>query len=104
MRTVLLVDDDPNIQFAVGSALEEEGYRLLRARDGVRALDVVQRTPPDAIVLDMGLPGLDGFGLCAELERRGLRPSIPVLVVTADGRAQQKAARVSAEAYLAKPF
>ncbi|HZQ34748.1 MAG TPA: response regulator, partial [Dehalococcoidia bacterium] len=74
------------------------------AHDGYHALDQLAGVTPDLIVLDIGMPRMDGFTFAGELERRGLRPRIPMLVLTADGRAQQKAARVQAEGWLAKPF
>ena len=59
---------------------------------------------PQLILLDVAMPALDGYAFAEELGRRGLRPGLPIVVITADGRAPQKAARVGANGYLAKPF
>ena len=103
-RTILVVDDDRGLQAALAEIFEDEGYRVAVAHDGYHALDQLTGVPPDLIVLDIGMPRMDGFAFAAELTRRGLRPGIPMLVLTADGRAQQKAAQVNAEGWLAKPF
>jgi len=102
--TILVVDDDRGLQAALTEIFEDEGYRVAIAHDGYHALDQLAGVTPDLIVLDIGMPRMDGFTFADELARRGLRPGIPMLVLTADGRAQQKAARVKAEGWLAKPF
>ncbi len=102
--TILVVDDDRGLQTALTEIFEDEGYRVAIAHDGYHALDQLAGVTPDLIVLDIGMPRMDGFTFADELVRRGLRPGIPMLVLTADGRAQQKAARVKAEGWLAKPF
>lgn len=103
-ETILVVDDDHGMQLTIGSILEDDGYEVVIAGDGVEALAKLAEAQPELIVLDVGLPRMDGYAFAAELTRRGLRPQIPVLVITADGRARQAAARVGAEAYLGKPF
>lgn len=103
-RSILVVDDDPGLQLTIQSVLEDEGYAVTVAGDGIEALDVLSRQRPDAIVLEISMPRLDGYGVVEELSRRGLRPGLPVLVLTADGRAPEKAARMGAESYLGKPF
>lgn len=103
-RTVLVVDDDLAMQVTIAGILEDEGYAVLVAGDGIDALDRLTATRPDAIVLDISMPRMDGFAFADELSRRGLRAGLPVIVLTADGRAQEKAARLGADGYLAKPF
>lgn len=102
--TILVVEDDPALQETLVAILEFEGYAVLRARHGLEALERLRQRLPDLIVLDLMLPLLDGFGLAAELDREGLRGRVPILVLTADGHAGEKARRIGAEAYLAKPF
>jgi two-component system response regulator MprA len=102
--TILVVDDDRGLQAALAEILEDEGYQVAIAHDGYHALDQLADLTPDLIVLDIGMPRMDGYAFAEELTRRGLRPHIPVLVLTADGRAQQKAARVQADGWLSKPF
>ena len=101
---ILVVDDDPAMQQTITMILEDEGYTVLVAGDGIEALAVLQQTSPAAIVLDITMPRMDGYAFAEELGRRGLRPAIPVMVLTADGRAAEKARRIGAEGYLAKPF
>src|SRR5579885_1306 len=103
-RPILVVDDDPGIRQTIADLLAEEGYLVTSAADGIDALDKLGAALPALILLDIAMPRMDGYAFSEELERRGLRPSIPVLVLTADARAQEKAARVGAASYLAKPF
>jgi CheY-like chemotaxis protein len=103
-RTVFVVDDDEWIHEALTMALEAEGYRVIGARDGREALDQLDGHRPGVILLDWMMPNLDGPGFVDALHRRGLRPGIPIIVLTADGNARNKAALVSAEGYVRKPF
>lgn len=103
-QTILVVDDDPIVQLTVSSILEDEGYTVVVAGDGLDALAKLVDTEPAAILLDITMPRMDGYAFAAELERRGLRDTLPVIVLTADGRAAEKAALVGAQGYLAKPF
>jgi two-component system, chemotaxis family, chemotaxis protein CheY len=102
--TILVVDDDPLIQLTVAGILEDEGYTVVVAGDGLEALAQLVELRPAAILLDIGMPRMDGYAFATELERRGLRAALPVIVLTADGRAAEKAAQVGAQGFLAKPF
>ncbi|MCB1016459.1 MAG: response regulator transcription factor [Acidimicrobiales bacterium] len=101
---VLLVDDDPGILLSVRRALEFEGYTVPTATDGVEALDAVGSERPDAVVLDVTMPRLDGLAVCRELRARGDRT--PVLVLTARHAVADRVAGLDAGAddYLVKPF
>jgi chemosensory pili system protein ChpA (sensor histidine kinase/response regulator) len=101
---ILVVDDDASLQLTLRAILEEEGYSVGIAGDGLEALDHLQDALPALVLLDIDMPRMDGIALAEEMERRGLRSSVPIVVLTADGRAQEKAARVGAESYLSKPF
>jgi two-component system chemotaxis response regulator CheY len=103
-RTVLVVEDDAGLQETLEELLEIEGYDVTVARDGLDALDKLGDPPPAVILLDVMMPRMDGYAFVDELRRRGLHPGIPILVLTADGRAQQKAERIGAVGYLEKPF
>jgi CheY-like chemotaxis protein len=103
-QTILVVDDDPLIQLTVRSILEDEGYTVVSAGDGLEALAHLADVRPAAILLDITMPRMDGYAFAAELERRSLRDGTPIIVLTADGRAPEKAARVGADGYLTKPF
>jgi CheY-like chemotaxis protein len=102
--TVLVVDDDAGIQLTVQSILEDEGYDVVVAGDGMDALSKLDRHLPSLILLDITMPRMDGYAFAEELVRLGIRTRYPILVLTADGRAEQKAARVGAVGYLQKPF
>jgi two-component system response regulator MprA len=78
---VLLVEDDPAVRGAVERALRGAGHRTETAANGVKALEVATASPYDAIVLDLGLPGLDGLEVCRRLRSTG--NAVPVLMLTA---------------------
>lgn len=102
--TILVVDDDEAMRLTIAAILEDEGYQVVSAVDGRQALERLEQIQPAAILLDIAMPAMNGYQFADELRRRGLRATIPVIVITADGRAPQKAARVDADGYLAKPF
>ena len=103
-RRILVVEDESGIRETIVEILADEGYEVTTADDGLAALDAVAQSRPDAILLDLMLPRLDGFGVAAELQRRGLHPGIPIIVATADGRGRQSAERIGARHWVAKPF
>src|SRR4051794_1199385 len=102
--TIMIVDDDLGLRSTLQAVLEDEGYAVVTAVDGLDALDKLAEHTPSLILLDISMPRMDGYALAEELKRRGLRPRVPVLVITADGRAQEKAARVGANGWVMKPF
>ena len=101
---MLLVDDDPGILLSVRRALEFEGYTVPTASDGIAALAAVAADRPDAVVLDVTMPRLDGLSVCRALRARGDRT--PVLVLTARHAVADRVAGLDAGAddYLVKPF
>jgi CheY-like chemotaxis protein len=103
-KLVLIVEDDPDLAGSLAEVLEDEGYGVRVATNGREALDALgQGTPPDLILLDMGMPVMDGWQFSAEQRKMtGLRP-IPVVVVTADGNARGKAESIHAAGHLTKP-
>jgi len=103
-NTVLVVDDDPGLQETLEAVLEFEGYDVVLANDGLDALDKLAVQRPAVIVLDWAMPRMDGPAFAAALREQGLHPRIPILILTADGRARQKATDVEADGYMAKPF
>ena len=78
---ILVVDDDPAVSGALQRALRLEGYEVTLAADGPRALEEVAVRPPDAVVLDIGLPGIDGIDVCRRM--RAAADDTPVLILTA---------------------
>ena len=101
---ILLVEDETAMRIAVQDALEAEGYRVLIATDGKSGLERALKEKPALILLDVMLPKLNGFQLCAELRR--LAQAVPVLMLTAKGRVDDRVAGLDAGAddYLVKPF
>ena len=86
--------------------LERDGYEVAEAGDGVEALDQVDRYAPDIIVLDLNLPGLDGYGVLSHLRSRQATEDIPVVVLTAmgDEDAEVRVFDLGADDFLSKPF
>lgn len=103
-NTVLIVDDDSGVQETLEAILLFEGYEVAIARDGIEALEWLDGKTPDLVLLDLMMPRMDGFTVVKELERLGRRSDIPIVVLTADGRAKEKAEQVGADGYVAKPF
>jgi DNA-binding response OmpR family regulator len=103
-RTILIVDDDESLRALIADMLRGEGYRLMTARDGLEALEQIEAEPPGLILLDWMMPRLDGAGFAAELRRRFPELTVPILVMTAGGVAQARAASINANGFIAKPF
>ena len=103
MVRVLVIDDDPSIRQVVGYVLSDEGYDVVEAADGQAALAAIERRHPDVILLDMKMPGMDGWAFVRRYrERYGHRS--PIVVLTAAQDAARRGAEVDADGYLAKPF
>jgi len=105
-RKVLLVDDEDALRRVMKDLLEREGYIVSEARDGVQALDQVDKVGPDVIVLDLNLPGLDGYGVLSHLRSRPATANIPVVVLTAksDEDNEVRVFQLGADDFLTKPF
>ena len=101
---LLLVDDDAPIRRMLERTLTAEGYAVEAAADGGAALAAVERSVPDAIVLDVTMPGLDGLAVTRRLRAKGLR--VPILLLTARDAVADRVAGLDAGAddYLVKPF
>jgi CheY-like chemotaxis protein len=86
--------------------LQREGYQVAEARDGIQALDEVDRFAPDVIILDLNLPGLDGYGVLAQLRSRPATREIPVMVLTAKGDEDNEVRvfELGADDFVTKPF
>jgi len=105
-RKVLLVDDEDSLRKVMKELLERDGYVVAEARDGVQALDQIDRVGPDIIVLDLNLPGFDGYGVLSHLRSRPATASIPVIVLTAKGDEDNevRVLELGADDFLTKPF
>jgi two-component system response regulator MprA len=102
--SLLLVDDDAPIRRMLERTLTAEGYDVVAAADGGAALAAVERNLPDAIVLDVSMPGMDGLAVTRRLRAKGLR--VPILLLTARDAVHERVAGLDAGAddYLVKPF
>ena len=104
-RRVLLVDDEPSIIKMVGKRLEIEGFEVLVAMDGKEALEKAQAEHPDLIILDLMLPAIDGFEVCAALKRNQSSKDTPVITVFSGKGTEEDAERcrqLGAAAYVTK--
>ena len=101
---ILVVDDDRAVRDALRRALTLGGYEVQVAEDGEQALEQVVRAIPDAVVLDVGLPGIDGLEVCRRLRRLGNR--VPILILTARDAVADRidGLDVGADDYMVKPF
>ena len=104
MSRILIIEDEAPMRTALTDLLTAEGYRVLSAADGESGLQRALDEKPDLILLDIMMPKLDGFALCAELRRLAL--TVPVLMLTAKGQIEDRVAGLDAGAddYLVKPF
>jgi DNA-binding response OmpR family regulator len=101
---ILVIEDELPMRTALADCLEAEGYRVLTASDGPTGLERAVREKPDLVLLDIMMPRLDGYALCAELRRLSI--AMPVLMLTAKGQVEDRVRGLDAGAddYLAKPF
>ncbi|MBP7452837.1 MAG: response regulator transcription factor [Ottowia sp.] len=101
---LLVVEDDPTLQATLERTLTRRGFTVAAVGDGLVALQRWAATPPDAVVLDLSLPGLDGLQVLAQARAQGL--GAPVLILTARGAVGDRVLGLNAGAddYLAKPF
>jgi two-component system KDP operon response regulator KdpE len=100
---VLVVDDEPAIQRALTAALKARGYRVVVAGDGQTALERIAGTAPDVVILDLGLPDLDGIEVCRRVRRWS---EVPIVVLTAEvaDDVKVRALDEGADDYVTKPF
>jgi DNA-binding response OmpR family regulator len=101
---ILVIEDELPMRTALQGCLEAEGYRVLTAAEGESGLRRALAEKPDLVLLDIMMPRLDGFALCAELRRRA--DPVPVLMLTAKGLVEDRVRGLNAGAddYLVKPF
>ena len=101
--TILTADDDPQLLRLVTRNLEFEDYAVLTARDGKQALDLILQHTPDAVLLDVMMPRMDGFTVCQRVREFS---AVPIILVTARGQDQDKVRGLDmgADDYLTKPF
>jgi CheY-like chemotaxis protein/two-component sensor histidine kinase len=103
-RCILVADDDPDMRQILRDRLESEGFAVQTATDGQEAMEAVRRGGIDGLILDIGMPEIDGVGVLRRV--RETLPTIPVVMITAESAQERalSAMKVGAQAYLLKPF
>ncbi|MFN3928536.1 MAG: response regulator [Thermoflexus sp.] len=103
MKTILLVEDEPRMRQVVRAYLEQAGFRVIAVGDGPSALHAFRREQPDLIVLDLMLPGMDGFEVCRAIRRES---GVPIIILTARIEEEDRVVglELGADDYITKPF
>ncbi|MFO1218090.1 MAG: response regulator [Burkholderiaceae bacterium] len=103
---VLIADDEPNIVISLEFLMKREGYQVLVARDGVQALEAIQRERPQLVLLDVMMPGKTGFEVCQAVRADESLAAVKIVLLTAKGRDTDvaKGTALGADAYVTKPF
>lgn len=103
---VLLVDDEPHILVALEYLVKQEGYQVFKASDGESALDLVQQQSPQIVVLDVMMPGIDGFEVARRIRNTPEHQDTHIIFLTAKGTPADRfqGYATGGEVYLTKPF
>jgi len=103
-ETILITDDEPNIIQSLGGILSDEGFTVITADCGLKALDIVKETIPDLIILDIWMPDIDGIETLARI--RELYPTLPVVMISGHGTIETavKATKLGAYDFIEKPL
>ena len=105
-KEILIVDDEPNVIMPIQFLMEQHGYRVMIAERGEDGLDLVYRYKPDLVLLDIMLPGIDGYEVCEIIRLDPNYRNIKIIFLTALGREVEiaKGLTLGADAYITKPF
>jgi DNA-binding response OmpR family regulator len=105
-KRVLVIEDEPNISEAIRFILTRNGWQVEVEADGMAALSRLRTAPPDALILDLMLPDMDGFEVLRSLRAEGPTRELPVLMLTARGQNADRdlAARLGVTRFMTKPF
>ncbi len=105
-KTVLIVDDEPNIVVPIEFLMEQNGYSVLVAGSGEEALEIIAKYEPDLVLLDIMLPGVDGYEVCEIIRLNPEWQEMKIIFLTAKGRDvdMAKGMVLGADAYIIKPF
>lgn len=103
---VLIVEDEPNIVESLSFVLQRAGYDVTSAADGEMALGLLRAATPDLLVLDLMLPGINGFEVLKAVKANPALGAVPVIVLTAKGQARDRrmAEDIGVEGFMTKPF
>ena len=105
-KTILTVDDSRTMRQMLECALLDAGFDVVQAEDGVDGLSVLERSSPDAIITDINMPRMDGFGFIEGVRGTEAHRGVPILVLTteSDGEKKERARRAGATGWIVKPF
>jgi chemosensory pili system protein ChpA (sensor histidine kinase/response regulator) len=104
VKTILVVDDEPEVRYAVARRLEKTGYAARLACGGAEALSEIAVGHPDAIILDVRMPGIDGVTVLSELQKNEGTKGIPVIMLSASIVDERRAIAAGARFFLKKPY
>jgi CheY-like chemotaxis protein len=104
-KKILIVDDDPNALRLIGYALQKEGYEIVIAQDGQKALEKIETERPDLVVLDVMMPEMDGYEVCRRIRATSPTAHLPIIIFTAKSQVGDKITgfEIGADDYLTKP-
>ena len=103
---ILIVDDEPSVVLPIQFLMEQQGYRVMIAERGEDALDLIYQYKPDLVILDIMLPGMDGYEVCEIVRLNPKYRKVKIIFLTAKGREVEtaKGLALGADAYITKPF
>jgi CheY-like chemotaxis protein len=106
IKTILVADDQDDERTIQRAMLEHVGYRVVEASDGAEALEVAMETPVSLVLLDVAMPGMDGFSVCRALRARPATAEVPILFYTASiaGEVEEQVRQAGGNAVLIKPM
>lgn len=106
MKRILVVDDEVGALTLIGIMLDRGGFEVVKAQNAQQALDFLDTNPPDLIILDIMMPGMDGIELCQTIRNRQERGNVPILILSTRGDAKSVLRSMDAGAtdYLPKPI
>jgi DNA-binding response OmpR family regulator len=104
--SILIADDEPNIVLSLEFVLRQAGFRVRTVADGEAALAAIAQQPPDLVVLDVMIPGRDGYAVCQEIRANPALRSMRIIMLTAKGGdvQREKGLSLGADEYVTKPF
>ena len=105
-KEILIVDDEPNVVVPIQFLMEQQGYKVMIAGRGENALDLIYQYKPDLVLLDIMLPGIDGYEVCEIVRLNPKYRKVKIIFLTAKGREVEiaKGLALGADAYITKPY
>ena len=106
VKEILIVDDEPDVVVPIQFLMEQQGYRVMIAYRGEDALDLIYQYKPDLVLLDIMLPGIDGYEVCEIIRLNPNYRNVKIIFLTAKGREVEiaKGLALGADAYITKPY